>query len=34
MTGSRFVHELQGKEKEKAGESPETVEDTGLDIAG
>ncbi|MGB9246731.1 MAG: MFS transporter, partial [Methanoregula sp.] len=34
MTGSRFVHELQGKEGEKEGESPETVEDTGLEITG
>ena len=34
MTGSRFVHELQGKEGEKEGKSPETVEDTGLDITG
>ena len=34
MTGSRFVHELQGMGGGKKGDLPETVEDTGLEIIG
>jgi membrane protein implicated in regulation of membrane protease activity len=32
MTGSRFVHEMQMKPKEKTEEPPEIVEDTAFDI--
>jgi hypothetical protein len=34
MTGSRFVHEEQGKQENPGKEVPGSVEDAGIDITG